>query len=130
MCLVYVEHGAMERLSETEMTALTDASIDADYAADTKGMLICSGPLAPPETAVTIAARNGRTMRTDGPFMETKEWLAGFFLIEAPDLEAAIADASSSPVLKIARVEVRAMVEQTHSRTGAGRPALNHSQRS
>ena len=57
MCLVYVEHGAMERLSEAEMTALTDASIEADYDGDAKGMLVCSGPLAPPETAVTIAAQ-------------------------------------------------------------------------
>lgn len=122
MCLVYIEHGALDALSTAERTRLADDSIEADHRGDANGSLLAAGPLEPPTRAVTIAQRNGRVIRTDGPFMETKEWLAGFFLIQAADMDGAIASASGSPVLRVGRVEIRPMVEETHSVTGVGRP--------
>ena len=62
--------------------------------------------------------------RTDGPFLETKEWLGGFTLIEARDMEEAIALTRDSAIMKYASVEIRPTLEQTHSETGQGRPEL------
>ena len=58
-------------------------------------------------TATTVRVRDGKTIATDGPFAETKEALGGFYLIEAPDLDEAIAWAAKSPGAKCGAVEVR-----------------------
>ncbi len=60
--------------------------------------------------------------RTDGPFAETKEFLGGFFLIEARDIEEAIGIAGTSPVAKMGSIEIRPFLDQAHSATGATRP--------
>jgi hypothetical protein len=73
---------------------------------------------------VTIRGGRRGVSRTDGPFLETKEWLGGFTLIEARDMEEAIALTEGSALLKYASVEIRPTLEQTHSETGAGRPPV------
>jgi hypothetical protein len=72
--------------------------------------------LQPPETATTLRVQNGETLVTDGPYVETKEALDGFFLLEAEDLDAAIAVASKVPALSAGgAVEIRPIMEWSQS---------------
>jgi len=64
-------------------------------------------PLKPTEDATTIRVRNGETITTDGPFAETKEILAGFFILELDNLDEALAAAAKIPVARSGSVEVR-----------------------
>ena len=64
--------------------------------------------LQPPETATTVRVQYGRTLTTDGPYVETKEALDGYFLLEADDLDAAIEVASRVPAARLGgAIEVR-----------------------
>lgn len=69
--------------------------------------LLAAEPLHPVHTATTVRVRNGQVALYDGPFAETKEHLAGFFLIDAPDLNEAIRVASGIPTAKYGSIEVR-----------------------
>jgi hypothetical protein len=68
-------------------------------------------PLHPVHTATTVRVRNGKTMLVDGPFTETKEQLAGFYLLEAKDLNEAIKLAAAIPPAKYGSIEVRPVRE-------------------
>jgi hypothetical protein len=68
--------------------------------------------LQPADTATTVRSQNGETLTTDGPFAEAKEVLGGFFLLEADDLDAAIALAARIPAARTGAVEVRPVVER------------------
>jgi hypothetical protein len=123
-CLVYIDPEIAERMTPEQHKALTDATIEHDWSLRTAGNLILGQPLQPPQHAVTIRGGNGRVTRTDGPFAETKEFLGGFYLIEAPDLAAAVAIVEGDPINKMGSVEIRPFLDQTHSVTGQGRPPL------
>jgi len=75
------------------------------------GSLIAAEALQPIETATTVRVRNGRMTVTDGPFAETKEQLAGFYLVEARDLNDAIQIASKIPPAREGSIEVRPVRE-------------------
>ena len=77
------------------------------------GVLIAAEALQPVETATTVRVRNGRVSITDGPFAETKEQLAGFYLIEAKDLNDAIHVAAKIPPAREGSVEVRPVRDLT-----------------
>lgn len=95
---------------------LPDAEKQAVYAAY-KGINETPGvspglQLAPPETATTVRVQDGRTLTTDGPFVEIKEAIGGYFLLEAGDLDAAIELAARIPAARLGGgVEVRPIVE-------------------
>lgn len=124
MCLVYFEQGAFDGASEAELTRLTDDTIVEDNALRASGHLLLGQPLQGPETAVTIHGGKRAAAQTDGPFLESKEWLGGFTLIEARDMAEAIALTKQSAIMKYASIEIRPTLEQTHSETGQARPAL------
>ena len=63
--------------------------------------------LQPTSTATTVRVRDGKTLTTDGPFAETREQLGGYYLIEAKDLDAAIAIAARIPGARTGSIEVR-----------------------
>ncbi len=63
--------------------------------------------LEPVDSATTVRVRNGKTLTTDGPFAETKEQLGGYYLIEANDLDEAIAIAARVPAAEFGSIEVR-----------------------
>jgi hypothetical protein len=63
--------------------------------------------LQPPNTATTVSVRDGERVVTDGPFADTKEWLGGFYVIDAPDLDAALDHAAGMPHIESGWVEVR-----------------------
>jgi hypothetical protein len=82
----------------------------AEYGAFGKefGKAILNGhALKPTATATTVRVRDGKRLTTDGPFAETKEQLGGFYLIEAKDLDEAIAIAARVPSAKVGSIEVR-----------------------
>jgi hypothetical protein len=71
------------------------------------GILKAGEALQPHETATTVRVRDGQTLNTDGPFAETKEALGGFYIIDVPDLDAALGWAAKMPNIAYGSVEVR-----------------------
>jgi hypothetical protein len=75
------------------------------------GHYVSGEALQPTPTATTVRIRDGRTLTTDGPFAETKEALGGFYLIEAKDLDEALALGGACPGAKWGSIEVRPIVD-------------------
>jgi hypothetical protein len=100
---------AWGRLSEEEQQA-----VYADYQAINETPGVSPGvQLAPPETATTVRVQDGKTLTTDGPFVELKEAIGGFLFFEADDLDAAIELASRIPAARLGgAIEVRPIVER------------------
>ncbi len=71
------------------------------------GRPFAGDPLTPPDTATTVRVRDGKVITVDGPFAETKEWMSGYYIIEADNLDGALAAASMIPSAKFGAVEVR-----------------------
>jgi len=71
------------------------------------GVYVAGEALQSPSTATTVAVRNGERVVSDGPFADTKEWLGGYYTIDAPDLDAALDHAARMPNIHHATVEVR-----------------------
>ena len=100
---------AWESLSEDEQKA-----VYAAYRAlnETPGFTPADVQMQPPETATTVRVQDGKTLTTDGPFVETKEALGGYCFFEADDLDAAIELASRIPAARMGgAIEVRPVVE-------------------
>jgi hypothetical protein len=104
LCMVYLEEQKLHAVSDHECAACGVGFRDS-------GVLIAAEALQPVETATTVRVRNGKLSITDGPFAETKEQLAGFYLIEAPDLNEAIQVASKIPPAREGSIEVRPVRE-------------------
>ncbi len=100
LCLVYSEERALEGFPDAECMACGD-SLRAS------GQMIAAEALQPVATATTLRVRDGKVSITDGPFAETKEQLAGFYLIEAADLDAALKIAAKIPPARVGSIEVR-----------------------
>lgn len=100
VCLVYGDEKAMQVFPDEECIAYSE-EIGAS------GHRLGGEALQPVETATTVRVRGGSVSTTDGPFAETKEQLAGFYLIEARDLNEAIRIASRIPPARIGSIEVR-----------------------
>lgn len=101
--------------SEAELNKMTPAdrqAISAEYGTYTQsivqsGHFKAGDGLQPSTTATTVRVRDGKTLTTDGPFAETREQLGGYYLVEAKDLDAAIALAARIPNARDGSVEVR-----------------------
>lgn len=104
LCLVYLEAKNWNAVPDRECAACGDGFRK-------NGTLLAAEPLEPVETATTVRVRNGKMTVTDGPFAETKEQLAGFYLIEARDLNDAIQAASKIPPAREGSIEVRPVRE-------------------
>jgi hypothetical protein len=108
LCLIYLEEKtfAFTPGSPTDSECLASAESLAG-----SGRLIASEPLEPVRTAVTVRIRNGKLSTTDGPFAETKEQLAGFYLVDAHDLNEAVQIAAKIPPARVGSIEVRPVRE-------------------
>jgi len=104
LCLVYLEQDKLHAVPDRECLACGDGMRKS-------GMLVAAEALQPIETATTVRVRNGKVSVTDGPFAETKEHLAGFYLIDARDLNDAIQVAAKIPPAREGSVEVRPVRE-------------------
>ncbi|MFE9207116.1 YciI family protein [Micromonospora sp. NPDC007230] len=89
-------------------TPQEDAAIDAfNDRLQAEGHWVFAGGLASPNTATVIDNRDGQALFTDGPFLESKEYLAGFWIIEAPDLDVALKLAAEGSKACNRKIEVR-----------------------
>jgi hypothetical protein len=75
------------------------------------GVLVDANPLQPVATATTVRVRDGETQFTDGPFAETTEFLAGYYLLDCPDLDTALRHAARVPNIHYGSTEVRPLME-------------------
>jgi hypothetical protein len=75
------------------------------------GVHVAGEALEAPSTATTVAVRDGDRVVTDGPFADTKEWLGGFYIVDAPDLDAALDHAARMPNINYGSVEVRPVMQ-------------------
>ena len=126
MCLIYIEPDRMVGMTPADFEKLDNDTIEEDIAIKAAGKLVLATPLQEPNTAITLRQRNGVTRTTDGPFAETKEHLGGVVIIEARDMEEAIALSRDAAILRIAAMEIRPLPEtpDVHSKTGEARPVM------
>ena len=109
MLLIYADNSGWGDLSEDEQTAIL-----RDYTSLTEDPAVQDdNRLAPAATATTVRVQDGRTLTTDGPFIETKEELGGYYLVEAADLDAVLELAARIPAARTGgAVEVRPVMER------------------
>jgi hypothetical protein len=100
LCLVYLEGDKLHAVRDSECMASGEGFRN-------RGLLIAAEALESVETATTVRVLTVKTTVTDGPFAETKEQLAGFYLIDARDLNEAILVAAKIPPAREGSVEVR-----------------------
>lgn len=100
LCLVYLDQENWGACTDTVCAAYAQDLTDSRH-------LLSAEPLHPVNTATTVRVRGGQVQLYDGPFAETKELLAGFYLIDAKDLNEAIRIASGIPPAKYGSIEVR-----------------------
>jgi len=100
LCLVYLDEKRLSELPDSDY-------VEYDTAIRKSGHCVASEALESVHTATTVRVRNGKMSITDGPFAETKEQLAGFYLIHAADLNEAIQIASQIPPARVGSIEVR-----------------------
>jgi hypothetical protein len=114
--MLLIHQGTTPLPGSDEWESLSDAEKGAVYAAykginETPGVTPGDAQLAPPETATTVRVENGKTLTTDGPFVEIKEAIGGYLFFEADDLDAAIELASRIPAASMGgAIEVRPLV--------------------
>ncbi|HEX4311689.1 MAG TPA: YciI family protein [Acidobacteriaceae bacterium] len=109
LLLIYGEDAAWEKMTPEQQQQGMGAYMAYTEALKTAGALKGSNRLRPTATATTVRPVNGKTQVLDGPFADTKEQLGGYYLIEAPDLDAALAWAAKCPAASHGAVEVRAI---------------------
>ena len=111
MLLIYSNPANWAALSEADRTGMY-----AEYGAFTQelvdsGEYISGDPLAGPETASTVTVRDGAVDTVDGPFIESKEHLAGYYLVDCKDLDRALALAARIPDARFGAIEVRPLMD-------------------
>ena len=101
LCLAYYSEKAFDALPRAEVEALVSQCPAYDEALRNSGHLVIQASLGSTRATTTVRPRNGKPLVTDGPFIETKEQVGGFFIIEARDLNEAIRVASKHPAANI-----------------------------
>jgi len=107
LCLIYLNDEQLGALPQPEVNRLNANHLEFNDAILSSGHFVEAEALEAPSSATCVRVRNGRTAATDGPFAETKEQVAGFYLIEARDLNEAIQIAARIPAAPLATIEVR-----------------------
>lgn len=111
LCLAYEAESTFTDMPADQWEALREETLAYVETLRRSGHLILTNALQSASTASTLRVRNGKVSVTDGPFIETKEQLGGFFLIEAVDLNEAIQVASKWPGARLGDIEVRPVEE-------------------
>jgi hypothetical protein len=107
LCLIYLDESALATMPAQDESDLNAAHWDYNDQLRSTGNFIVAEALAPAAKTTQVKIRNGKTTVVDGPFAETKEMIAGIYLIEACDMDEAVAIASKIPSAGIATIEVR-----------------------
>lgn len=125
ICLAHEEEQALNALSDAEWAALRSETLTCVESLRSRGLLIDARPLQSATTAAIVRVRDGRTTVTDGPFVETKEQIGGFFLIDVASREEALQVAATWPSARLGSIEVRPIEDglNEESRYASGRAA-------
>jgi len=107
MLAIYGEERAAESMPRERMSEVVNAYMAYTRALQDAKVLIASNRLRPTSAATTVRTTDGQTKVLDGPFAETKEQLGGYYLIDVPDLDAALSWAKRCPAARYGSVEVR-----------------------
>jgi hypothetical protein len=107
LLLVHHNEDMFNKIPEGKRKEMLAESIQLCHQLDAKRQYIHASPLQPEATGLIVRVRDRKATITDGPFMETKEQLAGYFLVEAKDRAEAIRIAERVPGARIGTVEVR-----------------------
>ena len=109
LCLIHLDEQKLDALPHAERNALNAGHLDYNDALRRTANFICAEALDPPRTAACVRVRNGKAVVVDGPFAETKEIIAGFYLIEAEHMDAAVEIAARLPIAQqgLGTIEVR-----------------------
>ena len=111
LCLAYEMEATFNDMVPSEWAALREETLTYVESLRQSGHLVVTKALQSARSASTLRVRDGKVTVTDGPFIETKEQLGGFFLIEARDLNEAIQVASKWPGARFGTIEVRPVEE-------------------
>jgi len=109
-CLVYFDPKVVFNQSAESEAVLAEGFAFLEDLRN-RGVLVFDGPLQLPEQTMTLRVRDGKMSATDGPYLETKEIMGGFLVIEARDLNEAVRIAGGIPLAKLGTVEVRPFVD-------------------
>ena len=107
LCLIYIDERELDAIPEPDASTLNAEHLELNRQLHASGHFIEAEALSPAGASACVRVRNGKTVVTDGPFAETKEMVAGFYLIEAADLAEATAIAARIPAARTWTVEVR-----------------------
>ncbi len=111
MKYILLIYGNEHALNETERKECYGESTQLAHALHADGKFIAAAPLHPTSTATSVRVREGKSLVTDGPFAETREQLGGFFMVDAMNIDEAIAIAARIPMARKGTVEVRPIGE-------------------
>lgn len=106
---IYAEESGWEKMTQEQQKQGVAAYASYTEALKSAGVYVNSNRLKPSATATTLRATNGKTQVLDGPFADSKEQLGGYYLIDVPDLDAAMSWAGRCPAVHHGVVEVRAI---------------------
>jgi hypothetical protein len=101
LCLAYYDEKAFEALPKAEFDAIVSKCPAYDDRLRKSGRLVVQALLGSPRATTVLRPKNGKPLVTDGPFVETKEQVGGFFIIEAADLDEAIRVAANHPAANL-----------------------------
>ncbi len=107
LCLIYLNEQEMDAMPAAEMNTLNAKHLDFNDTLRKSGHFIEAEALEPARATACLRVRNGKPSVTDGPFTESKELVAGFYLIEARDMKEAVQLAAKIPSAPLATIEVR-----------------------
>ena len=107
LCLIYLDERELAAMPEAQMNALNVRHLEFNDALLANGRFIEAEALEPDAATTCVRVRQGRSHVVDGPYAETKEQVAGFYLIEARDLNEAIQIAADIPSAPLGTIEVR-----------------------
>ncbi|QIB66192.1 YciI family protein [Kineobactrum salinum] len=111
LAMVYYQEGKMRELSQQEWDVLNRECMACVEGLQQAGHFLAGEALQSTDTATTLRVRDGQVATTDGPFAETREQLAGFYMLEARDMEEAVELASRIPPARYGSVELRPVRE-------------------
>ena len=107
LLMAYVDETGWPKMSKSEQEQGIAAYAAYGEALRTSGVMKGSNRLQPSSVATTVRSTNGKSQVLDGPYVDSKEQLGGYFLIDVPDLDAALSWASRCPAVHHGVVEVR-----------------------
>ena len=111
MLIVHHDEEAFNKIEKEKRQQMLAESVQLTHQLHASGQYMHASPLHPSATAVIVRVREGKSLVTDGPFIETREQIAGYFLIDAKDLNEAVRIATRVPGVRIGTVEVRPLIE-------------------